>query len=192
MTSMATIEGGGAAVASPAGRPADGADVAQYLTFMLGSEQFALGILSIKEIIEFGHITVVPMMPAWIRGVINLRGAVVPVLDLSVRFGRKAAEVTRRTCVVIVEVNAGGERHDIGVMVDAVNAVLDIARADIEPTPEMGSRIRPEFIFGMGKVDGRFVIILDAERVLSENDLSIAAEAGVQAQAATVAKPRSA
>jgi len=148
----------------------------QYLTFMLGTEVFAIGILSIKEIIEYGALTAVPMMPDCIRGVINLRGAVVPVLDLSVRFGKGANDVTKRTCIVIAEVQSLGERHDIGVVVDAVNAVLDIAAGDIEPPPAFGARIRTDFIQGLGKVNGKFVILLNVERVLAVAELAGLAE----------------
>ena len=98
----------------------------QYLTFMLNGEPFAIGILCIKEIIEYSGLTAVPMMPECIRGVINLRGAVLPVLDLAVRFGKKSGEVTKKTCIVIVEVKVGDECQDMGVVVDAVNAVLEI------------------------------------------------------------------
>src|SRR5262245_18250479 len=105
----------------------------QDLTFVLARTVYAIGILAIKEIIEYGGVTSVPMMPESVRGVINLRGAVVPVLDLAARFGRKSADVTRRTCIVIVEVHAQGERQDIGVVVDAVNEVVEIAPAEIEP-----------------------------------------------------------
>jgi purine-binding chemotaxis protein CheW len=100
------------------------------------------GILAIKEIIEYSHLTTVPMTPEYVRGVINLRGAAVPVLDLSVRFGRQPGPVTKRTCIVIVEIDAAGARHDIGLVVDAVNAVLDIPVGDIEPPPVFGARIR--------------------------------------------------
>ena len=144
----------------------------QYLTFVLGGEIFAIGILSIKEIMEFAELTSVPMMPACIRGVINLRGAVVPVVDLSTRFGRQRTQTTRRTCIVIVEVALEGEeRQDIGVIVDAVNEVLEIPASEIEPAPSFGTRMRPEFIRGMGKVGGRFVIILDTNKVLSDAEL---------------------
>lgn len=138
----------------------------QYLTFMLGGEIFGMGILLIKEIIEFNDLTVVPMMPDYVRGVINLRGSVVPVVDLLARFGKQATAVDRRTCVVIVEVSHNGERQDIGVMVDAVNEVLDIPASDIESPPAFGSRIRADFIEGMGKVEGRFVILLNVNHVL--------------------------
>ena len=102
----------------------------QYLTFVLAGEVFAMGILAIKEIIEYADLTEVPMMPDYVRGVINLRGAVVPVIDLSVRFGKASSPVTKRTCIVIIEIVARGERHVFGVVVDAVNAVLDIPAAD--------------------------------------------------------------
>lgn len=144
----------------------------QYLTFLLGGEMFALGILNIKEIIEYGRVTEVPMMPAYIRGVINLRGRVVPVIDLSVRFGRDSTEVNKRTSIVIIEVDADGERQDIGVVVDSVSEVLAIPASEIEPAPAFGARIRADFIGGMGKVNGSFVIILNANRVLSVEEMA--------------------
>lgn len=154
-----------------AAEPAGG-EQSQYLTFLLGGEMFAIGILNIKEIIEYGSLTEVPMMPAFIRGVINLRGAVVPVVDLSTRFGRQRTEITRRTCIVIIEVESDGEKHDVGVVVDAVSEVLEIGAEDIEPAPSFGTRIRADFIQGMGKVSGKFVIILSVNRVLSLDDLA--------------------
>lgn len=143
----------------------------QFLTFMLSGEMFAIGILAIKEIIEYANLTTVPMMPACIRGVINLRGEVVPVIDLAARFGKPVSEVTRRTCIVIVEVNAGGESQDVGVVVDAVNEVLDIPVADIEPPPTFGAKIRVDFIQGMGKINERFVIILNVNQILSVDEI---------------------
>lgn len=145
----------------------------QYLTFSLGGEMFAIGILVIKEIIEYGGLTEVPMMPEFIRGVINLRGAVVPVVDLSARFGRKRTEVTRRTCIVIIEVESDDGKHDVGVVVDSVSEVLEIAAGEIEPSPSFGTRIRADFIQGMGKVNGKFVIILSVNNVLSLDDLAM-------------------
>jgi purine-binding chemotaxis protein CheW len=150
----------------------------QYLTFRLGGEMFAIGILAIKEIIGYGGVTGVPMMPEFVRGVINLRGAVVPVVDLSARFHRGASVVGRRSCIVIVEVQAGEEMQDMGVVVDSVSAVLEIPSADIEPAPAFGARIRTDFIRGMGKVSGSFVIILDVDKVLSVDDLALIAQAG--------------
>ncbi|HEY8972635.1 MAG TPA: chemotaxis protein CheW [Burkholderiaceae bacterium] len=152
---------------------AAGTEPAQYLTFMLAQEQFAVGILGIKEIIEYQGVTEVPMMPACVRGVINLRGAVVPVVDLLARFGRASSAVTKRTCVVIVEAACGtDERHVMGLLVDAVNEVLDIAPADIEPPPAFGARLRSDFIQGVGKVRGKFVLLLDVDRVLSVDEIA--------------------
>src|ERR1700761_9669977 len=136
------------AASSAAGTAADGAQTHQYLTFMLGGELFAIGILCIKEIIEYASLTEVPMMPAAVRGVINLRGAVVPVLDLPVRFGKAASAVNKRTCIVIIDVMLGSERQTLGLVVDAVNAVLDVPSSDIEPPPAFGASIRTEFIQG--------------------------------------------
>lgn len=150
----------------------------QYLTFMLKGEIFAIGILSIKEIIEYGKLTEVPSMPDFIRGVINLRGAVVPVVDLAARFGKNNTEIGRRTCIVIIEVNNGQSSQVIGVMVDAVNAVLEIPSNQIEAAPSFGAKIRAEFIKGMGKIEGNFVIILDVDKVLSQDELDVATQAG--------------
>lgn len=145
----------------------------QFLTFMLGGETYAIGILHIKEIIEYGQVTAVPMMPGFIRGVINLRGRVVPVVDLSVRFGQTSTSVGKRTCIVILEIETDSdERQDIGVVVDAVNEVLEIPHEEIEPAPAFGAKIRTDFIHGMGKVNGRFVIILNVNRVLSAEELA--------------------
>ena len=149
------------------------AEQKQYLTFMLGGEMFSIGILCIKEIIEYAGLTEVPMMPACIRGVINLRGAVVPVMDLSARFGKSTTAVTKRTCIVIVEVtNDDQESQVMGVVVDAVNAVLEIPSSEIEPAPAFGAKIRTDFIEGLGKVNGKFVILLNVNRVLSVEDIS--------------------
>jgi purine-binding chemotaxis protein CheW len=154
-------------------------DQHQYLTFMLGGEIFAIGILCIKEIIEYGQLTVVPMMPGFVRGVINLRGAVVPVVDLSTRFGKVSTGVTRRSCIVIVEVATGEDKQDVGVVVDAVNEVLEIPAAEIEPPPSFGAKIRADFISGMGKVDGHFVIVLNVDRVLSVDEMSQLSQAAL-------------
>jgi len=140
---------------------------AQYLTFMLGGEAFGIGIMAVKEIIEFSGITEVPMMPESIRGVINLRGAVVPVMDLAARFGRPQSVPGKRTCIVIVELDNDGERQLTGVVVDAVSAVLDIPASEIEPAPSFGTRIRGDFIAGMGKLNGKFVILLNVDQVLA-------------------------
>jgi len=154
------------------------ADQQQYLTFSLGEEMFAIGILTIREIIEYGNLTEVPMVPPFIRGVINLRGAVVPVVDLTVRFGRPAVEATRRTCIVIIETAAdpaSSHAQQMGIVVDAVSEVLEIPAADIEPPPEFGTRIRTDFISGMGKVNGKFVVLLEVDRILSLNEVAVIA-----------------
>lgn len=156
---------------SAAAGAAAGGQTQQYLTFVLAGEVFAIGILAIKEIIEYSNPTSVPMMPEYLRGVINLRGLVVPVIDLAVRFGKPASPVTKRTCIVIVEIELEGERYDVGAVVDAVNAVVEIPASDIEPPPSFGARIRTDFIAGMGKVDGRFVILLDSRHVLAPAEL---------------------
>ncbi len=152
---------------------------AQYLTFLLAGEMFAIGILGIKEIIEYGHVTPVPMMPAFVRGVINLRGAVVPVVDLGARFGQSCSSVTRRSCVVIIEANGDdGQAQDIGLLVDTVSEVLEIPAAEMAPPPSFGARIRADFISGMAKVEGKFVIVLQVDRVLSVDEMSQLAQVG--------------
>lgn len=159
------------AAAANASRPEGGVG-RQYLVFTLNSETFAIDILQIREIIEFGELTSVPMTPPTLRGVINLRGAVVPVIDLSARFGRGSARVGRRSCIVIVEVDTENGTQTLGVMVDGVNEVLEIPAADIEPAPAFGARIRTDFIAGMARIDDRFVILLDVSRVLSVDEIS--------------------
>jgi purine-binding chemotaxis protein CheW len=159
----------------------------QYLTFVLAGEVFAMGILAIKEIIEYADLTVVPMMPEYVRGVINLRGAVVPVIDLSVRFGKASSPVTKRTCIVIIEIMANSERHVLGVVVDAVNAVLDIPAGEIEPPPAFGASIRTDFIQGMGKVNGKFVVLLDVDHVLAADEMDVLVETRDTATASAAA-----
>lgn len=159
-----------------------GAEHAQYLTFVLGTEVFGLGILAVKEIIGYGGVTTVPMMPESVRGVINLRGSVVPVIDLSRRFGLGTRPVTKRTCVVIVEQAAPEDAvdgHDgaqvFGLIVDAVNAVLDIAQADIEPPPAFGAKIKASYLHGMGRVDDRLIMLLGPHCILDYEDAADAA-----------------
>jgi len=145
----------------------------QYLTFMLGGEMLAISILCIREIIWYANLTEVPMMPACIRGVINLRGAVVPVMDLSARFGKPSTPVTKSSCIVIVEVQTqnAGEHQNMGVVVDSVQAVLEIPASEIEPAPSFGAKIRPDFIEGIGKVNGKFVVLLNVNQVLSTEEI---------------------
>jgi purine-binding chemotaxis protein CheW len=157
--------------AAPAQDAKQGDETAQFLTFMLAGEMFGINILAVKEIIEYHGVTDVPMMPPSIRGVINLRGAVVPVADLQACFGRPPTEVGRRTCIVIVETNGAGAQQVVGVVVDSVSAVLDIPASEIEPPPSFGTGIRSDFVQGMGKVKGRFVILLDVNQVLNIDEL---------------------
>ena len=156
----------------------------QFLTFLLDGEPFAINILVIKEIIEYGNLTAVPLMPDFIRGVLNLRGQVLPVIDLAARFGRPPADIARRTCVVIIEMDNDGEKQDVGVVVDSVSEVMDIAADMIQPSPAFGAKIRADFIEGMVDVDGRFIIILNVDRVLSLDEMALLTniEAGVAAQ----------
>jgi len=157
----------------------------QFLAFVLGGEHFAMDIRSIKEVIQYGSLTEVPLMPDFIRGVINLRGAVVPVIDLSVRFGRPATEVARRTCVVILEVEDAGDVVELGVIVDHVSEVLEIGASDIEPAPTFGSNLRSEFLAGVGKVGGRFVILLDVNHVLSIDEMAALGAGGARTESAS-------
>ena len=152
----------------------------KFLSFRLGNENFGIGILNIKEIIEYGNITSVPMMPDFVRGAINLRGHVVPVMDLAIRLGRQSDDVGKRTCIVIVEVESNNVTMDVGIMVDAVNEVLDIAPRDIDPAPSFGGSVRTDFLRGMGKIGEKFIILLEVDNVISLEDIkALEAAAGV-------------
>ena len=157
---------------------------AQYLTFLLGEEVFAMDIRTVREIIQYGPMTTVPLMPGFVRGVINLRGAVVPVIDLQARFGRPSARVGKKTCIVIFDAIRDNERVELGLLVDAVSEVIDIAAAQIEPPPNFGTAVRRDFIRGMGKVAQRFVIILDPDKAFDVNEMAALCESGQRAEAA--------
>jgi len=144
----------------------------QYLTFLVGKDNLAISILDVKEIIEINTITRVPMTPVYIRGVINLRGNVVPVIDLSARLGRECSDITKRTCIVLVQVEYNDESQLIGMLVDAVDEILDLPRSNIMPAPDFGADIRNDFIQAMGRVGDEFIILLNINRVLSVNELS--------------------
>ena len=143
----------------------------QYLTFSLGQELLAMPIAPIREIIEFNGLTDIPLTPAFLRGVINLRGAVVPVIDLSVRFGRQETQIGRRTCVVIVEVTLEDGLYPLGVIVDSVSEVLDVEAGSIEARPGFGAGLRSDFVSGMLNIGGKFVVVLDMNCVLSVEEL---------------------
>lgn len=150
----------------------------QHLTFLAAGETYAMSIARIKEIIEYGQVTSIPLMPAFIRGVINLRGAVVPVIDLSARLGFPPSRVQAKTCVVIVEIDHEGQTFDMGLMVDGVSEVLDLNDTDLEPPPNFGARIRSDFIQCMARIKGRFVIVMRIEQVLSVEEVSELARLG--------------
>lgn len=146
--------------------------VVQFLTFRLGGENYGIPIERVREILEFVEPTAIPMMPPFLRGVINLRGAVVPVIDLQSRFGRDATQVAHRSCFVIVEIESEGAAHSLGILVDAVDEVLAVDRARIEPKPSFGTKIRSDFVDGLLNLEKHFVITLDIQQVLSIEELA--------------------
>jgi purine-binding chemotaxis protein CheW len=154
----------------------------QYLTFFIRGEEYAAGILRVKEIIEFERVTRVPAMPEHVRGVINLRGAVLPVIDLAAKFGHGPSEPARTSCIVVAETNVGGEMLTVGVMADAVSEVVDMADDAVEPPPSFGTHVRADFLTGMGKLDNRLILVLDVDRVLSPVEIQQTIEAAAAAQ----------
>jgi purine-binding chemotaxis protein CheW len=145
-----------------------------YLTFILDSERYALEIHKVREVLEFTKATRVPRMPEYMRGVINLRGNVVPVLDLRLKFGLSRTERTVDTCVIIAEVDVDGEPTILGALADSVEEVLDLEPDQIDPPPRMGARLKTEFIRGMGKRDDHFIILLDIDKVFTAEELRVA------------------
>jgi len=143
----------------------------EYLTFTLDGEEYGIGLLRVREIIEHQPITLVPNSPAAIRGVINLRGAVVPVVDLAARFGLRACPIGRWTCIVIVDIAIDGEASLLGLLVDTVDDVVPFADADVVAPPTFGTRVRYEHLLGLGRREGKFVILLDAEKLLAIDEL---------------------
>ncbi|MBB3802497.1 purine-binding chemotaxis protein CheW [Xanthomonas arboricola] len=159
------------------GMPGDADAAAQYLTFQLDGETFATSILGIREIIQYRAPTPVPSMPSCVRGVINLRGAVVPVVDLQARLGRAGGAINKRSCIVILSTGQAQGTQAIGVLVDAVNAVIELADQDIEAAPAFGTHIRRDLLRGMGKVGERFVVLLDMEQMLQVDEIAGTADA---------------
>ncbi len=155
----------------------------QYLTFKLDDEVFALGIDKVREVLDYTSVTKVPQTPDFMRGVINLRGGVVPVIDMRLKFGMPRTEQTVNTCIIIVEVAVEGETVILGALADSVQEVLDLEPRQIEPAPKIGTRLRTEFIRGMGKRDERFIIILDIDKVFSGEELLAVREKGEAAVA---------
>ena len=159
-----------------------GIDTNQYLTFTLGDENFALEITAVREVLDLVNITKIPRTPDYMKGVINLRGNVVPIIDLRLNLGMEAAERTVDTCIIIAEIDLGGEMLQIGALADSVQEVVDIDPGNIEPAPKIGTSLNTEFIKGMGKRDEEFVIILDINRVLTVKELSALKELSSDAE----------
>lgn len=147
-------------------------ETAQYLTFRLEEEVFALDISQVREVLDFTAITKVPRTPEFMRGVINLRGSVVPVVDMRLKFGMSRTEQTLSTCIIIVEINIDGDRLILGALADSVQEVIELGPGQIEPAPRIGTRLDTEFIKGMGKRDEQFIIILDIDKIFSMDELA--------------------
>lgn len=154
-------------------------ETTQFLTFKLDEELFALDIGKVREVLDFTTITKVPRTRDYMRGVINLRGSVVPVVDMRLKLGMTISETTVHTCVIIVEVEMDGEKIVMGAMADAVQEVLDLEPRQIEPPPRIGTNLNSDFIKGMGKLDDQFIIILDIDRVFSTDDLATLSESAI-------------
>lgn len=148
----------------------------QYLTFRLASEVYAIDVANVREILEVGDITRVPQTPPYMRGVINLRGSVVPVMDLRLKFGMTETEQTINTCIVVVEAAIGEERLVVGALADSVQEVFEMEPGQIEPAPRMGMKLSSDFILGMGNRDGQFIMILDIDRVFSAAEVAVPLE----------------
>jgi purine-binding chemotaxis protein CheW len=151
---------------------ANNIDMNQYLTFKLQDEVFGLAIGKVREVLDFTTVTKVPRTPDYMRGVINLRGSVVPVVDLHLKFGLEQAEKTVNTCIIIVEINMGGEITILGALADSVQEVVELEPEQIEPAPKIGTKLNTEFIKGMGKRDEEFIILLDIDKVFSTDEIS--------------------
>ncbi|MEN6576335.1 MAG: chemotaxis protein CheW [Phycisphaerales bacterium] len=154
----------------------------KYLTFALGAEEYGLEILKVREIIGYMDITAVPQTPSYVKGVVNLRGQVIPVVDLRAKFGMETTEVTDQTCIIVVEISQTGRKFNTGIIVDRVQEVLDIAGTNIEEPPQFGASVDTDFILGMAKVGESVKILLDIDRVLHASDLSGATALGDDSQ----------
>lgn len=149
----------------------------QYLTFFTASEEYAISIVKVSEIVEYEAVTMVPNTPIWIRGVTNLRGRVVPVVDLAVKFGLPASEISKFSCIIITEVMFQGENLTMGVLADSVSQVIDLSADEIEATPPFGTRVKTEYLLGMGALGKKFCLILDIDKVLSADEFLAVTEA---------------
>ena len=163
---------------------AENAETTQFLTFSLAEDIFAIDVIMAKEVLDFSEVTKVPQTPDYMLGVINLRGSVVPVIDMRLKFGMDDAEKTRDSCIIVVEVNIDGESITVGAMADSVREVMDMNESQIEPPPRIGTKLNTEFIKGMGNLGDKFVIILDINKVFSADDLDLARSIGEEEEAA--------
>jgi purine-binding chemotaxis protein CheW len=143
----------------------------QYLTFITAGEEYAISIVKVTEIVEYEAVTTVPNTPMWIRGVTNLRGRVVPVVDLAVKFGLPASGISKFSCIIITEVMFEGENLTMGVLADSVSQVIELSADEIEQTPPFGTRVKTEFLLGMGTLGKKFCLILDIDKVLSADEM---------------------
>lgn len=148
----------------------------QYLTFFTADEEYAINIVKVQEIVKYEAVTTVPNTPPWIKGVTNLRGSVVPVVDLAVKFGLAASRISKFSCIIIAEVMFQGEKLTMGVLADSVSQVLELSANDIEKTPPFGTRVRTEYLLGMGPLGKKFCLILDIDKVLSADELLVMTE----------------
>ncbi|WP_257450922.1 chemotaxis protein CheW [Archangium lipolyticum] len=156
----------------------------QYLSFILAGEEYALGILQVKEIIEYDTVTRIPGAPVWVRGVFNLRGSVVPVVDVAVKLGMPPATLTRWSCIVVVEVKLGGERLVLGLLADAIGQVMELAPGEVVPPPAFGAPVHVDYLVGMGRPGGgkKFVLLMDIDKVLSSQEVLVASTLRTQAE----------
>jgi len=159
------------AVMNETAAPQVDARAGKYLTFQLGNEEFGVRVLKVREIMGLQEITAVPQTPVHVKGVINLRGKVIPVIDLRLKFGLPNAEYTQRTCIIVTQVQGGSGLLLMGIIVDGVSEVLNLSAAEIEDTPDFGEDVSGEYLLGMAKVKGKVKILLDIDRVLSTQDL---------------------
>lgn len=153
-------------------------ETVQYLTFKLADEIFALDVAKVREILEYTSITKVPQTPEFMRGVINLRGSVVPVIDMRLKFGMTSTEQTINTCIIVVEVTLDGDTTVLGALADSVQEVVEMEPELIEPAPHIGTRLKTDFIKGMGKHEDQFVMILDIDKVFTESEMASLQDAG--------------
>ncbi|MEJ2147536.1 MAG: chemotaxis protein CheW [Acidobacteriota bacterium] len=160
----------------------NGSNAMPYLTFSLDEEEFALEIPKVHEVLDYTTITKVPRMPEFLRGVLNLRGNVLPVVDLGLKLGIKEVEKTVDTCIIVIEVDMDGEPVQMGILVDSVHEVTELDAAQISPPPRLGTNLKAEFLRGMGHLDEKFLLILDIDKILSSEELAVVQSAGDEMQ----------